>query len=125
MVSGLELSEMADALTALGVPAELQSDFWAVARENVETRGDVEKWWVLIRDGAEPLVDAEDSKFVATAMDMLPAQPWDETTWGAWTAAVKEATGRKGRGLFMPLRKALTGMDHGPDMSKLMPLLKR
>jgi len=45
-------------------------------------------------------------------------------SWGTWTAAVKEATGRKGRGLFMPLRKALTGMAHGPDMAALLPLLK-
>ena len=125
LVSGLELADMADALDALGVPSDIQSEFWAVARENVETRGDVETWWALIRDGAEPLIDADDAAFVATAMDMLPAQPWDDSTWGAWTAAVKEATGRKGRGLFMPLRKALTGMEHGPDMSKLMPLLKR
>ncbi len=125
VVSGLELNEISSELSELGVPAELQSDFWAVARENVETRADIATWWALIRDGAEPLIDADDAEFVETAMGMLPAQPWDENTWGAWTAAVKDATGRKGRGLFMPLRKALTGMEHGPDMSKLLPLLKR
>ena len=125
VVSGLELNEISSELSELGVPAELQSDFWAVARENVETRADIATWWALIRDGAEPLIDADDAEFVETAMGMLPAQPWDENTWGAWTATVKDATGRKGRGLFMPLRKALTGMEHGPDMSKLLPLLKR
>ena len=60
----------------------------------------------------------------AVAKELLPAQPWNGETWGAWTGAVKEENGRKGRGLFMPLRKALTGMEHGPDMSKLMPLLQ-
>jgi glutamyl-tRNA synthetase len=55
---------------------------------------------------------------------MLPEGPLDGDSWGTWTTAVKQATGRKGRGLFMPLRKALTGMAHGPDMSKLLPLLQ-
>ena len=56
---------------------------------------------------------------------MLPDAPYTETTWKDWTSAVKEATGRKGKGLFMPLRKAVTGMDHGPDMGELMPLLHK
>jgi glutamyl-tRNA synthetase len=56
---------------------------------------------------------------------LLPDQPWTGETWKAWTGAVKEATGRKGKGLFMPLRKAMTGMEHGPDMSKLLPLLQK
>jgi glutamyl-tRNA synthetase len=57
-------------------------------------------------------------------MDLLPEGPFDEGTWSRWTAAVKEATGRKGKSLFMPLRKALTGMERGPDMASLMPLLQ-
>ena len=76
-------------------------------------------------DGAEPVVAPEDAEFVAEAMQLLPAPPYDAEAWGDWTQAVKAATGRKGRGLFMPLRKALTGMDHGPEMADLMPLLQR
>jgi glutamyl-tRNA synthetase len=56
---------------------------------------------------------------------MLPPPPFTEATWGEWTAAVKAATGRKGKGLFMPLRKALTGQSHGPEMADLMPLLQK
>ena len=57
-------------------------------------------------------------------MTLLPEGPFDGDTWSAWTGAVKAATGRKGRGLFMPLRLALTGQRHGPDMGSLMPLLQ-
>ena len=64
-------------------------------------------------------------EFVAQALSMLPAGPFDSDTWGAWTSAVKEATGRKGKALFMPLRKALTGLSHGPDMGALLPLLQK
>ena len=55
---------------------------------------------------------------------MLPPPPYDADTWSNWTAAVKEATGRKGKALFMPLRKALTGQERGPEMADLMPLLQ-
>lgn len=124
-VAALPFGQMEAALTDVGVPADIAPAFWEVARENIATRGDVADWWALCRDGAVPLIDAEDADFIATAKNLLPAQPWDGDSWKSWTSAVKEATGRKGRGLFMPLRKALTGMEHGPDMSKLMPLLQK
>jgi glutamyl-tRNA synthetase len=123
-VSALPFDDIRGAILDAGVPADLAERFWEVTRENVDTRADIPGWWALCRDGVAPLVDDEDREFVAQAMDLLPEGPFDETTWGTWTAAVKQATGRKGRGLFMPLRKALTGMAHGPDMSKLLPLLQ-
>jgi glutamyl-tRNA synthetase len=118
------LSAVQDKITALGVPADQAEPFWTVIRDNIETLNDLDAWWALCRDGADPVIDPEDADFVAEAMTMLPEGPFDEGTWGAWTSAVKDATGRKGRGLFMPLRKALTGQAHGPDMASLMPLLQ-
>ncbi|WP_394197517.1 glutamate--tRNA ligase [Litoreibacter albidus] len=112
-------------LDALSIPADKQDAFWNVARENITTRKDIAGWWDLCVNGADPVVDDEDKDFVVDAMAMLPDAPFTDSSWSEWTAAVKEATGRKGRGLFMPLRKALTGMNHGPDMSALMPLLQK
>ena len=120
----LPLEKVADAVAAAGVPDELAEPFWMMARENITTLNDLKGWWELCRDGAEPLIDEEDREFVAQAMELLPEGPFDGETWGKWTAAVKEATGRKGKGLFMPLRKALTGMERGPEMATLMPLLQ-
>lgn len=123
-VSGLSLADMAAPLKDAGVPDDLAPAFWQAVHENVDIRSDVANWWTLCRDGADPLIEAEDKEFVEDALALLPGGPFDETTWSAWTAAVKTATGRKGRGLFMPLRKALTGMAHGPDMGQLLPLLQ-
>ena len=114
-----------DRIAALGVPDDLAERFWSVARQNITRLDDLGEWWTLMRDGAEPVIAPEDAEFVAQALAMLPPRPWTETTWSEWTNAVKAATGRKGKGLFMPLRKALTGMDHGPEMGELMPLLQR
>jgi glutamyl-tRNA synthetase len=123
-LSGLPLADVADAITALGVPADKAEQFWAVTRENITTLHDLAQWWEMFSTGAEPVIDAEDRDFIAQAMTLLPAGYYDGETWGQFTTAVKEATGRKGKGLFMPLRKALTGQAHGPDMSAVLPLLQ-
>ena len=66
----------------------------------------------------------EDKAFLAEAAQTLV---WSDDAsfdpWGALTSALKEATGRKGKQLFLPLRQALTGMNHGPDMGELLPLI--
>lgn len=111
-------------IAEIGVPEALAPQFWEVTRENITTLKDLEGWWALFRDGAEPVIDEEDREFVAQAMALLPEGPYDAGTWGSWTSAVKEATGRKGKGLFMPLRKALTGQLHGPEMAQVLPLLQ-
>ena len=116
--------EVKDQIADIGVPDDLAERFWTVTRENITTLNDLSAWWEMFHDGAEPVIDDEDEEFVAEAMALLPEGPYDGETWGQWTAAVKEATGRKGRGLFMPLRKALTGQSHGPDMSQVLPLLQ-
>ncbi|BDW84757.1 MULTISPECIES: glutamate--tRNA ligase [Roseicyclus] len=117
--------DMAAEIAALGVPETLAADFWAVARENITTRADLPGWWHLFRDGAAPEVAEEDRAFVAEALALLPEPPYDAGTWGAWTEAVKQATGRKGKGLFMPLRKAVTGLEKGPEMADVMRLLQK
>ena len=112
-------------LAAAGVPEDLRAPFWAVMRENVGTRGEIADWWALCRDGAVPLVADGDRDFVAEAFGMLGEPPYDASTWSDWTGRAKEATGRKGKGLFKPLRQAVTGRASGPDMGDLMPLLQR
>ncbi len=116
---------VADEIAALGVPDELAPQFWEVARENITRMPDLADWWALCRDGATPVIDPEDAEFVAEALRLLPPPPYGTTAWKDWTDAVKAATGRKGKALFMPLRKALTGQSHGPDMAALMPLLQK
>ena len=106
------------------MPGEQAAEFWDVVRENIPDRSGMAAWWTLFRDGATPLVDEEDRDFVVQAINLLGEPPYDVDTWSTWTSAVKEATGRKGRGLFMPLRKAVTGRERGPEMADVMPLLQ-
>ncbi len=91
----------------------------------METLADSKTWVDIVRNRINPVIGAEDREFIAAAAKQLPPEPWDATSWKTWTDAVKEATGRKGKALFMPLRLALTGLDHGPELAQLLPLIGR
>ena len=123
-VQTLPYAAVAERIAGLGVPADRAELFWSVAKGNITVLADLDGWWTLFRDGAAPLVDPEDMEFVRQALAMLPDRPWTHDTWRAWTEVVKAATGRKGRGLYRPLRRALTGRDAGPEMADVMPLLQ-
>lgn len=123
-VQGLSFDSVHARIAALGVPSDKAELFWSVAKGNITILADLEGWWALFRDGAEPLIDEADRAFVAQALTLLPAKPWTTSTWGQWTSAVKDTTGRKGKDLFRPLRRALTGRDAGPEMADVMPLLQ-
>jgi len=118
-------ADIAEDLSASGVPADKQEDFWLAIRENILTRADIPKWWDLCQNGTAPDIAEEDLTFIREALASLPARPFDQNTWPNWTKEMKEKTGRKGKTLFMPLRKALTGSAHGPDMKRLLPLLEK
>ena len=123
-LQSLDLSAVLGKISAMGVPTDEAETFWNAVRGNILTLKDLDGWWGLIQKGADPKIDDEDQEFVSRAIALLPDRPFDNQTWSTWTQEVKVATGRKGKSLFMPLRKALTGMSHGPDMGTLLPLLK-
>ena len=106
-------------------PRAADEAFWTVVRENCSLLPDVAGWVETVFGEITPLVDAEDKDFVATAATLLPEGDLTGESWSQWANAVKAETGRKGRGLFMTLRKALTGQEHGPDMGALLPLIGR
>ena len=124
ILHGLPFEAVKDRLAAVD-PREADETFWSVVRENCSLLPEVAGWVETVFGDVTSLVDAEDKDFIATAAKLLPEGELTGDSWSAWANAVKAETGRKGRGLFMPLRKALTGQEHGPDMSALLPLIGR
>jgi glutamyl-tRNA synthetase len=100
-------------------------EFWMAVRGNISKLGDVQQWVDVVSGAMVPLIADDDKEFVAAAKSLLPQAPWDTGTWKVWTEAVKAETGRKGKTLFMPLRLALTGLEHGPELAALLPLIGR
>jgi len=118
----LPFEEARSHLAALGL-GDIDPAVWDVARANVEKVEDVAVWQSVVKGPVTPAI--ADSAFAAKAAELLPPEPWTAETWSAWTNAVKTATGRKGKELFMPLRQALTASDHGPELKLLLPLIGR
>jgi glutamyl-tRNA synthetase len=105
------------------LPAGADAAFWDAVRGNLLRVSDAAPWWEVVQGPVTPVV--AEPEFLALAATRLPDGKLDETSWGAWTGAVKSATGRKGKDLFLPLRLALTGLDHGPELARLLPLIGR
>ncbi len=97
--------------------------FWEAVQPNLAKLSDAAEWWRILHGDVTPVI--EDADFCRKAGELLPPEPWDETTFKSWTEAVKAETGAKGKSLFMPLRQALTGMEHGPELRVLLPMLGR
>jgi glutamyl-tRNA synthetase len=112
---------MKDRLAALGLPED--EELWEAVHGNIERLKDIKIWQQVIAGEMKPVIG--DARFCRKAAELLPPEPWDEATWEQWVSAVKSATGAKGRALFMPLRQAITGMDNGPELKKLLPMIGR
>lgn len=108
------------------LPKGMGEEGWEAIRPNLAHIGEAAEWWGVVTGHLEvsPLSD-EDRAFLAQAADTLAAQEWGDDPWRVLTDTLKDATGRKGKALFLPLRQALTGRDHGPDMAALLPLIGR
>jgi len=122
LLHGSSFEVMAPHLKSAGM-GEVDAALWEAVRPNLERLEDI-RGWIHICHGALTPVIAE-KEFIDAATECLPDEPWGEETWGEWTKAVKAATGRKGRELFLPLRLVLTGLDHGPELKALLPIIGR
>lgn len=117
----LDYPTVADRLVALGVTGG--EPLWLAIRGNLVTLADARDWQRIVSGPIAPVI--EDAAFCAQAAALLPPEPWSDATWSAWTNAVKQTTGAKGRALFHPLRLALTARETGPELKHLLPLIGR
>ena len=106
------------------LPAGMGEAAWDAIRPNLAHIGEAAEWWQVVTGPiAVPEIDEDDRAYLAEASEVAAALDWQGEPWQALTAALKLATGRKGKPLFLPLRQALTGRDHGPEMAALLPLI--
>ena len=116
----LSFAQVADRL-----PAGMDARAWEAVRPNLERVSDAAEWWHVIEGPIAAEIGLEDRDYLHTAAEAAARIDWSADPWHALTGALKDTTGRKGKPLFLPLRRALTGLDHGPDMAVLLPLIGR
>ncbi len=108
------------------LPEGMSEAGWEAIRSNLAHIGEAAQWWQVVTGSvAAPQLAEDDRAFLARAAEAAASLDWQGDAWHALTGALKEQTGRKGKPLFLPLRLALTGREHGPDMAALLPLIGR
>ncbi|MET3560284.1 glutamyl-tRNA synthetase [Bartonella japonica] len=126
LVHTLTYAEVKTRLKNLSIEGEMAECFWNAIRSNIDKVNDAALWWKIIYDDKHfDTVALEDRAFIRQSLKFLPEGVFNDESWKIWTTALKKKTDRSGKALFMPLRQALTGMDHGPEMGKLLQLLGR
>lgn len=121
-LAALTFEDVRDRLAAHDIVGFKAEPFWLAVRGNLTRFDDVLDWWRVVEGEVAPPLP-EDEALLRAALELLPPEPWDATTWSLWTGAIKAATGHKGRALFHPLRLALTGAETGPELAALLPLI--
>lgn len=105
------------------LPPAMDEAGWIAIRPNIEKLANAESWWLVATGDVVASVAAEDQDYLQTAIAVAQKIDWSDDPWHGLTNALKDETGRKGKPLFLPLRQALTGQDHGPDMKALLPII--
>jgi glutamyl-tRNA synthetase len=121
LIAQMDFAEAQPRLTAIGITAD--ETFWNGIRGNLPMFADAKTWWEILHQPIAP--QAEDVDFTIEAAKLLPTGTWNEESYKAWIEAVKTATNRKGKDLFMPLRRALTGREDGPELKDVFRLIEQ
>lgn len=108
---------------AARLPAGMSAVEWEAVRPNLTIVADAAEWWRVIEGPIATEADPADRDFLAEAAEIAATIDWSADPWHALTSALKASSGRTGKALFLPLRRALTGLDHGPEMKALLPLI--
>jgi glutamyl-tRNA synthetase len=123
-LSQLSYDDIKPRLVELGME-EISEIFWEGVKGNISKINELVHWWQICTQAIIPFIMDEDKEFLQKAIESLPEGQITVETWDAWIESLKKATTRKGKNLFMPLRKALTGKDHGPELKYILPIIGR
>lgn len=115
-IHGLPYEKVKDRVT-------VDEHFWDVVKGNLNVVADIRVWEEICHQNVKPII--EDKDLTDAAAELLPPEPWNEDTWNLWVNEVKNKTGKKGKELFHPIRKALTAQENGPELKILLPLIGR
>jgi glutamyl-tRNA synthetase len=106
------------------LPESIGEAEWLALRGNLARLSEAEEWVPVLHCLiAPPEVVPDDKPLIEEAARVAEGVDWSDDPWHLLTDQLKASTGRKGRALFHPLRRALTGRDSGPEMGPLLKLI--
>lgn len=124
LLQNLDFAVISERLKEEGI-SNVSEKMWNAVKSNLQFLRDISAWEKVFADGFRYENKAEDREFLQQAATLLPQDTTDEKCWENWLAAIKQNSTRKGKELFMPIRLALSGKEHGPELKFLVNLIKR
>jgi glutamyl-tRNA synthetase len=122
IIGNLTLAQALPHLAKVGC-GDIPEAVWNTVRGNIIRINEALGWWKICTSSVQGVVN--DPAFLSLAVEALPEGDVNESTWGLWVNSLKESSGRKGKELFMPIRLALTGLEHGPELAPMLPFIGR
>ena len=122
IIAHSEYKDLKKSITNLGL--DLDESFFEAVKHNLNIISEIKEWYEICKMQIAPQISENDHEFLSMICELLP-QDLDENVWDRWIALIKSKTDRKGKDLFMPIRKAITGTEHGPELKHILPLIKR
>lgn len=123
LLSELSFQQVQPRIKDLNIGGEITPTFWATVKYNIERLSDIKLWYNICCQTLTPEIEEKDKEFLEESAKLLPEGEWDNNTWDIWVNTLKNKTNRKGKELFMPIRKALSSLSHGPELKFLLPLI--
>lgn len=120
----LDLSDVTARLAEIGAP-EIDENFFNVMKQNINFLSEIKDWWKICKEEFVCTNEAANKDFLKESAELLPQDTKDINCWSIWLEKIKEKTGRKGKELFMPIRLALSGKEHGPELKFLVNFIER
>ena len=117
----IDFEEINEDLNKMNI--SITKEFWNLIRGNIALLKNVKDWWDICFGTIDSIIENQD--FLDLALEALPIDQFNETTWSTWTKTISQETGKKGKELYMPLRLCLTGQNKGPEMADLILMMGR
>ena len=121
LIQGLDYHDAKNRFDEMNI--KVTKELWLAIKNNIISLAEAEIWLSIISKHVVPII--KDKKITELASSLLPDEPWNENTWDTWISKIKEKTSVRGKDLMFPIRLAITGREGGPEMKKLLPLLKK
>ena len=125
LLQSLDFAEATARLEKIGINEKISEKFWNVIKLNINFLQEIQEWITILNHEFRFENQENDKEFLREASLLLPQNTEDENCWNLWLNEIKQKTVRKGKELFMPIRMALSGKEHGPELKFLVNLIGR
>ena len=121
----LSFEHISARIKEMGIKYNISEKLWEICKHNINFIYEIQDWCAIFCDEFRYKNSPQDLEFLHKIIELLPQDTSQENSWQIWLDEIKKNSPRKGKELFMPIRLALTGKEHGPELKHAINLISR